>query len=604
MNMIDRGEISLTWKQRPTIDQIQVSELHKTEMRNWCISSRGLVDVSKIANMIQEGLDEDAVPPPTSTAEAKKQLAMLRDPKQTKVKALTNLWDDANACQHNVYITRHSHDAWGIKKIALIFCDDFLQTIYELPWWHNFPKMRNSIQPILDVLQIPAHRVVRLLFASLPPGVTIPVHHDTGSWVQHSHRVHIPIIVPDPDKVLFRCGPSDHTMDRVSCIPGHVFEMNNQARHTVSNCDPKHHRAHLILDYVDESFTIKNGRIRLAPGEVILQTRRSIDRALDAGLRPTPTFLILGAQKSGTTSLYEYLTQHPLIIPAKRRETHCLDWRWDESLDSTAKRITHCLSFFHAKELRYHPSCLTGESTPSYLLNSLRCIPRLKEVFPHTLKFIVMMRDPVRRCKSHYEMVTSLDGTPEQIQSRGTEWANLSFDEVVALDFRNMKEAGLIPYWDMENGIIHDHELFDNFVGSVEEDTAFKTYQKKYIPLHSGSHSLVVRGMYELQLRPWLRAFEKELFLFIKLEDMAQPNGVHEVMMETFQHLEVPPFDLNDITAKNTRSYEPMTDTVRNYLQRFYEPHNKRLLHLLGSKWEDPWNYTFPSMYELDISLT
>jgi hypothetical protein len=592
MSMVDRGEISLDWKQQPTIEQVH-SNATCTDPRDhgWCISSRGIVDVSKLANLIQEGLNDNAAPPPSSPAEGKKQLALLRDASRTQVKSITNLWDEANACQNNVHITRPSHDAWGIKKIALIFCDDFLQTVYELPWWYDFPDMKSSIQPILDLLQIPIHRIVRMLFASLPPGVTIPVHHDSGYWVKFSHRVHIPIIVANPDKVLFRCGPTDECMDRVSCIPGHVFEMNNQARHAVSNCDPIFHRAHLILDYVDESFTIRNGRIRLSPGEVLLQTRRSIDRALDVGTRPTPSFLILGAQKAGTTSLYEYLIQHPLVIPAKRRETHCLDWRWDESLDSTSKRKNHCLSFFHAKELRYHPSCITGESTPSYLLNSLRCIPRLKEVFPHDMKFIVMLRDPVRRAQSHYEMVTSLDGTPEQKKNRGTEWTSLSLHQVVSLDFKNMKEVGLIPYWDVENGLVHDHDLFHRFVGSVEEDEAFQRYQQKFIPLNSGSHSLVVRGMYELQLRPWMTAFPAESFLLIKLEDMAQADGVHNVVMKTFEHLELPPVEIEDMSAKNTRTYEQMTDETRDYLRRFYDPHNKRLSELLGREWEDPWSY-------------
>jgi hypothetical protein len=201
-------------------------------------------------------------------------------------------------------------------------------------------------------------------------------------------------------------------------------------------------------------------------------------------------------------------------------------------------------------------------------------------------------------------MVTSLDGTPEQIQSRGTEWTSLTLDQVVALDFKNMKEAGLIPYWDMERGVIHDVSLFETFVGSDEEDKAFQVYQRKYIPLHSGSHSLVVRGMYALQLRPWLRAFEMDAFLFIKLEDMAKPHGVYEVVMKTFQHLEVPQFDIEDITAKNTRSYEPMNESTRDYLRRFYDSHNKRLVRLLGSQWEDPWNYMTQSLDVLDTDLT
>jgi len=102
-----------------------------------------------------------------------------------------------------VSITRPSHDSWGIKKIIFLFCDDFCSRIYELPWWHSRPDFRTAIDPILQVLGIrePKRQLVRLLLASLPPGVTIPVHHDTGEWVRQTHRVHVPILVQRPDQV-------------------------------------------------------------------------------------------------------------------------------------------------------------------------------------------------------------------------------------------------------------------------------------------------------------------------------------------------------------------------------------------------------------------
>jgi hypothetical protein len=144
----------------------------------------------------------------------------------------------------------------------------------------------------------------------VPPGVTIPVHHDTGSWVRKSHRVHVPVIT-DPANVMFRCGGGrEEDMVRVQCDEGRVFEMNNQAKHAVSNCSGEY-RVHLILDYVDAADVdaIVKRRVKLEPGEVVYQTRRSIDRERDAGKRRTPSFLIIGAQKAGTTSMYEYLNQ-------------------------------------------------------------------------------------------------------------------------------------------------------------------------------------------------------------------------------------------------------------------------------------------------------
>jgi hypothetical protein len=74
------------------------------------------------------------------------------------------------------------------------------------------------------------------------------------------------------------------------------------------------------------------------------QTRRSIDLATDKGRRPCPSFLILGAQKCGTTSMYEYLTQHPLVLRARRRETHYFDWRWRPQCKTLEEHIDTCTS--------------------------------------------------------------------------------------------------------------------------------------------------------------------------------------------------------------------------------------------------------------------
>jgi hypothetical protein len=95
------------------------------------------------------------------------------------------------------------------------------------------------------------------------------------------------------------------------------------------NCD----RIHLIFDYVDDDYGPLK-RTLLKPGEVVYQTRRSIDLASEVAehskssvSKNAPAFIIIGAQKCGTTSMYEYICQHPLVMKGKRRETHYFDWR-------------------------------------------------------------------------------------------------------------------------------------------------------------------------------------------------------------------------------------------------------------------------------------
>lgn len=614
----DGKEIALRYKTRPVDDLLARGSATLTESatnpqddddrEDWVVvdehfptwNTRGFVDVTALQDLVREGYNQTvpviptsvtksttttatestttASPNPSTSGSQKRKTFQASD-----VKSITNLWSEPNAAVHNVAICRPSHDAWGINKIVLVFCDDFLRDIYELPWWHGRDDMRLAVQPILDVLRIPPQRIVRMLLASLPPGVTIPVHHDTGEWVRHTHRVHVPVLVQNPDRVVFQCGVALDSLQRIPCAPGHVFEINNQAKHAVSNCDTDH-RVHLILDYVDADFPLLP-RILLRPGEKLLQTRRSIDRLENRGSRPTPSFLILGAQKAGTTSLYEYIVQHPLVVPARRRETHCLDWRWNDKLKSVKAQRAWCHKFYLTQELSLHPSCLTGDSTPSYLLDSRRVIPRIRNIFDWPLKFFVMLRNPIRRAESHFAMVTSSEGTPAQLKARGSEWRNKTFREVVHDDMRTMQTHGLIPYWNVDDGVL-DIACFDTFVGSPEEDAAYDRYLAQ-VPLHTGSHSLISRGLYELQLRPWFVAFDPAAFLVMKLEHFRE-RGVTTAMEAVWKHLDLPCVSIQNEEAKNVRSYDPIADdSMQVYLERFYAPHNERLVSLLG---DDAWN--------------
>ena len=387
-----------------------------------------------------------------------------------------------------------------------------------------------------------------MLLASMPPDMTIPFHHDTGEWVNKTHRVHVPVIT-DHTKVLFRCGGgSEGQMKRVKCDEGRVFEMNNQAKHAVSNHWDSY-RVHLILDYVDEGFKV-NERVRLGKGEELVQTRRSIDRKKDYGKRETPSYLIIGAQKAGTTSMYEYINQHPLSVKGRRRETHFFDWRWQDNLKTKKEQKEFYDKFFFANELKqvrgersgakgcivgwagragYRrlalplerlrsglvivasllllltpsvvasllpllsplsqcPSCLTGDSTPSYLLHSDIVIPRVKDVCPW-VKLIVMLRNPIDRALSHYRMVTSDDGTDAQKKIRGMAWRGLTFEQVIEMEMVEMEKKGLM--------------------GEDAGEQEWEGYIKG-LPMGTGSHSLLGRGIYYLQLKAWMKEFEKD----------------------------------------------------------------------------------------------
>jgi hypothetical protein len=109
-------------------------------------------------------------------------------------------------------------------------------------------------------------------------------------------------------------------------------------------------------------------------------------------------FLIVGAQKSGTTALAHFLDQHPGICMANPKECHLFDdpdydGAWSsEEIDRRYQRFfTDCSE-----------SALWGEATPAYMFYP--DIPAELARYRRDLKLLVLLRDPVDRAISHYRM--------------------------------------------------------------------------------------------------------------------------------------------------------------------------------------------------------
>jgi hypothetical protein len=206
------------------------------------------------------------------------------------------------------------------------------------------------------------------------------------------------------------------------------------------------------------------------------------------------------------------------------------------------------------------------------------------------MKFMVMLREPLQRCESHYAMVTSPVGTPAQLKARGSEWRESTLEQVLESDLDLLQKCGVIPYW-KENQL--NRQVYDKFINTEEEYQAWQRYLS-HIPANTGSYALVGRSLYALNLLPWFRAMDRSQFYVISLEDWSsQPQTV---LGKLWQHLEVPHCSTVDAKAQNTRAYESkLSDEWKDRLQRFFEPHNERLVSLLDSKvnpWSRCWVYS------------
>ncbi len=123
---------------------------------------------------------------------------------------------------------------------------------------------------------------------------------------------------------------------------------------------------------------------------LVLETYVAVRAALGITGR-RPDFLIIGAQKAGTTSLYNQLTRHPDVARCLGQEVHYFDRHMHRS---PAWYFAHFRPRLFASD-----GVVTGESTPYYLFHP-RAAERVAELLPD-VKLIVLLRDPVARDISH-----------------------------------------------------------------------------------------------------------------------------------------------------------------------------------------------------------
>ncbi len=120
-----------------------------------------------------------------------------------------------------------------------------------------------------------------------------------------------------------------------------------------------------------------------------------------AGLRLLPDYLIIGAQRAGTTSLHRYLIQHPGVRTTLRTKgVHFFDTGYGRGMSWYASRFPTRLTAWYVAR-RHGVELRTGEASPYYLFHPH--VPgRVAEHLPQ-VKLIALLRDPVGRAYSHYQ---------------------------------------------------------------------------------------------------------------------------------------------------------------------------------------------------------
>lgn len=255
--------------------------------------------------------------------------------------------------------------------------------------------------------------------------------------------------------------------------------------------------------------------------------------------RVLPDFVIIGAQKSGTSSLYSYLAQHPQVRESTVKEVHYFDGGIEEGTDTYALGERWYRSHFPLVS-EMAPGQQAYEASPLYLLHPLAA-ERMARLLPRA-KLVAILRDPAERALSHY------------------------FHNVRKNAFRRYQED-LGPAAAMA---AEEARLADVMARGNYGDEAFRAYTYK------------ARGRYLEQLERYWARFPRENLLVLRAEDLFEdPAGLMAGLCD-FLGLDRTR-NGGDFRAANVGSNREEVDPgVRAELRSYFAPMNRALYDALG----------------------
>lgn len=248
-----------------------------------------------------------------------------------------------------------------------------------------------------------------------------------------------------------------------------------------------------------------------------------------------PDFIIVGAQKCGTTSLYHYLAQHPQVVPSKTKEIHYFDLNYDKGddwyHDFFPARRTRLLQMMKNKKM------ITGEASPYYIFHPL-AIKRIYD-YNRKIKIIVLLRNPVERTWSHFRF------------AKQCEQEQLCFSEALRC----------------EDGRI---------VGEEEK----MLHNEEYQSLNYQHCSYRKRSEYYDQIKRLLEYFNHNNILILKSEDLF--SDPQNIMDEVCGFLRIQKISGNYQVRNEGKVKEVIDPEIEHELRDHFRPYNEKLYQIIG----------------------
>ncbi|WP_028644875.1 sulfotransferase [Nocardioides sp. URHA0020] len=273
---------------------------------------------------------------------------------------------------------------------------------------------------------------------------------------------------------------------------------------------------------------------RLRPGARAL--RDVVGRAT-AQRRALPSLLIIGGQRCGTTSLYKALAQQPhLFRPVWRKGVHYFDVSYERGSDWYRSHFPYESTVARAAA-RHHTEALCFESSPYYMFHPAAA-HRIRSTLPG-VRVVVLVRDPVERAYSAHahELARGFETLPFEAALAAEDDRLSGEEERMVTDPRYSSPA-------------HRHQ-------------AYRT-RGEYAPQLERLAGILGRD--RIHVIDSHRFFQEPEPVFADLLGWLGTRVVTD-----------PAFDRH-----NARVRLPLADSVRQDLQRHFEPYDEQLGEWLG----------------------
>jgi Sulfotransferase domain len=278
---------------------------------------------------------------------------------------------------------------------------------------------------------------------------------------------------------------------------------------------------------------------RSAATRALRRGARSIGERTHAA-RSLPDFLIIGAQRAGTTTLYRALTEHPQVRGAVLdKEVHFFDLAFDEG-EAHYRAAFPTKAALAIARTRVGGPVVVGEATPYYLFHP-QVPARVAATLPD-VKLIAILRDPVERAWSQYRHEVALG------------YELLSFEDALAAEASRLEgENERLAADPLAVSAAHQH------------------------------HSYVARGRYAEQLERWYEHASPDRLLLVRAEDLFADAGTQ--LRRVAEFLGIVPWRPRNWRARNASAPSAVPADARTQLRAAFRTSNERLAVLTGRDW-------------------